>query len=846
MNPREFCREKGFNSTILLTYNFDPIFFERVVLRELWAGETGDTLVIADRNQIAQSAERWGGQLRELGRRYQLSAARTSGAFHPKLIVRVGQQGAAVWLGSGNVTAGGWGVNRELAAGWAIGPNSPDQGGWLLPLLQRVAEWGPETSQHNVIRRIFETSWVERLAGVSEPEGNKAILTSYGDLSLASQLLNRWGGRRFDQVFIYTGSSDENGAFLKWLYDNFGIARSVVVASQGSVSFLQRMIDAFPMEASVMRLGGLPPIHAKFYWLTGRDGSAAIMGSANCSAAAWLNPPARGGNVEAVAIYDQPLASDFAPILQTFQSNDLIPIELGNTRNLLTRGEAHTGPTIAEVAWRDDLGTLIVTLNQSEHRIDEVSVELANENIRMSPVGENTMRWAGESSRLTSQNRTSFVTVKVRYDETNQLATTAWINDVNELRHASQGRRLVDALLGLGRATGSSEQQELIRMLSRIGRALLNEPEAFPDPLFVQAKTNRENEQAAPTKPINPEEFIRSLNELDTPAQRALAVHSGASLSLSGVMRALFSIEAEAFDEEAEFIDETDDDKPKRRSDRKKRAGKPAIENRPDERVRERLRRHIDECINRLSERDFAEHCTASQLIQSVAYPIAVATLGMPTGWVDDSLAREWATRVFDVLFRQNETGLLQEVQARYRNKGKEADFVRIIGDGTLWLALLTALSLPAWEGENGGFEKALAIRSVAMSRELIASTEAGRMGALIANLDERRARAVMRIAQKAITLLTTLEETLEQDFDRILELQRSHNTVNSGGDLLWKPKAGWAECQNSSPWGEKLNAYLHLRADIRQISSKLFINVTRAASEEPQLSKMLDELRRL
>jgi hypothetical protein len=594
-----------------------------------------------------------------------------------------------------------------------------------------------------------------------------------------------------------------------------------------------------------MRLVGSPPIHAKFYWFTGRDGSAAIMGSANCSAAAWLNSPARGGNVEAVAIYDQPLASEFGPILQTFESDGLIPIELGTTPNLLIRGEANAGPTIAEVAWRDDLGTLIVTLNQSEHRIDEVSVELANEDIRMSPLDENKLRWAGERSRLTSQNRTCFVTVKVRYDQTNQLATTEWVNEVNELRHASQGRRLVDALLGLGRATGSSEQQELIRMLSRIGRALLNEPEAFPDPLLVQAKTNRENEQAAPTKPINPEEFIRSLNELNTPAQQALAGHGHASLSLSGVMRALFSIEAGAFDEEAEFIDETDDD-PKRRSNGKKRTRKPPIENRPGERVRERLRRHIDECMNRLSESDFAEHCTASQLIQSVAYPIAVATLGMPTGWVDDSLAREWATRVFDVLFSQNKTGLLQEVQARYRNNGKEADFVRIIGDGTLWLALLTALSLPAWEGENGGLEKALAIRSVALSRELIASTEAGRMGALIANLDERRARAVMRIAPKAIALLSTLEETLEQEFDRILELQRSHNTANSRGDLLWKPKAGWAECQNSSPWGEKLNAYLHLRADIRQISSKLFINVTRAASEEPYLSEIFDELRRL
>lgn len=218
----------------------------------------------------------------------------------------------------------------------------------------------------------------------------------------------------------------------------------------------------------------------------------------------------------------------------------------------------------------------------------------------------------------------------------------------------------------------------------------------------------------------------------------------------------------------------------------------------------------------------------------------------MPTGWVDDSLAREWATRVFDVLFRQNKTGLIQEVQTRYRNEGKEAAFIRIIGDGTLWLALLTALSLPAWEGENGGFEKALGIRSVGLSQELIASTKVGRMGAIVANLDERRVRSIMRIAPRAIDLLNSLEHSLQSNFETLLEFQRTHQTDNSGGDLLWKPEAGWAECQESSAWGEKLEAYLHRRADTRLISSKVFINITKAAYENSHIGKMLEALKKI
>ena len=200
MNPREFCREKGFNSAILLTYNFDPIFFERGAMRDLWTGDTGDILVLADRNQIAQPSERWDGQLRELGRRYQLATAITVGAFHPKMMLRIGQQGGAVWLGSGNLTAGGWGGNHELATAWAIGPNRADDGVWLLQLLQRISSWSPDNLHHNVIRRVLETPWVERLERKSLRDNGRTILTSHLDQSLASQLLARWQGRRFTEV----------------------------------------------------------------------------------------------------------------------------------------------------------------------------------------------------------------------------------------------------------------------------------------------------------------------------------------------------------------------------------------------------------------------------------------------------------------------------------------------------------------------------------------------------------------------------------------------------------------------------------------------------------------------
>jgi len=48
MNPRLFCREQVYETTIGLTYTFDPIFFERLILNDLRAGGSGEILIIAD------------------------------------------------------------------------------------------------------------------------------------------------------------------------------------------------------------------------------------------------------------------------------------------------------------------------------------------------------------------------------------------------------------------------------------------------------------------------------------------------------------------------------------------------------------------------------------------------------------------------------------------------------------------------------------------------------------------------------------------------------------------------------------------------------------------------------
>lgn len=128
------------------------------------------------------------GQVRQLGQRYQLTCANLGGAFHPKMIVRAGPSGAAVWIGSGNLTHGGWGCNLEVAAAWRVGPGGEDQGGWLRDVLSQIGPWLPADNHVSVYRWIMDATWLP--AGGSDLPQSPVLLAQRGR-SIAAQLSDR-------------------------------------------------------------------------------------------------------------------------------------------------------------------------------------------------------------------------------------------------------------------------------------------------------------------------------------------------------------------------------------------------------------------------------------------------------------------------------------------------------------------------------------------------------------------------------------------------------------------------------------------------------------------------------
>ena len=835
MNPREFCRLTGYSAALFLTYDFDPVFFERVVLRDLWAGGTGDVLVIADSSRINATVDRWTSGLIHLGRRYQLLRAAANGAFHPKVILRAGTSGAVVWIGTGNLTFGGWAGNREMSAAWRLGDSDAT---WVRSLMEQMDVWCPGTADHDVPERLRRLPSIESVVA-SPVRGAATVLVSRHGNSLSSQVARRWVERRFSEARILTGSTDRDGAFLRWLHDSFGVERSSVVVDPRNSSFDPSSLAKLPMEVRILEAGLPAPLHAKVCWLSGPDGSAAIMGSANCSWSAWVRDPAAGGNIEVVAVYDaapQELVDEISSLFDETKVFLPLPPATDATDSYAPRVRY----PVSEITLSSHDCQLRVHFSRDVPLTSTVTVEIDGTVVECHPQQSASSTWSAVVS-LEESRRTRFATLTtVSGADRAKEIQRHWVNSQEDLVHAADGRQIEDSINRLRGPSNAEEQKQIVRDLHRIGAILLSDAEKFPDPVVTggSPQENKGSESNIAVQPVDPESLIRSL--ADMPSQRGTEYSSGiVGFSLFGVMKSLFPEDFVGSARDTVIEEYPPQSNQAQQSTQRRTISVP---------VQKRLRRQMEEFCDKFSCPSFADKCSARQLIQAAAYPLAVGIIGAKGGWVSSDDALSWARLVFDTLFHRvspHETrhvGVLDIVEARFERDGKEEVFREVVGDGTLWMTLLCSLVGGVWRGERAAFERALALRSVLEAKTLLGSTSNMRIAALLPRMREG-AEDLMKLAIDYSGRLDSLEQALQASWREILKSQQEQEIAHEPEDLLWNPHgAGWAIAQERAVMksSEKMNIYLKVRAKIVSVkASGYYVNVTKAQ----ELRRMIDAL---
>lgn len=828
MNPREFCQLPNYTVTVITTFNFDPVFFESVVLKELELAGNEQILIVADRKQIEASISNWKDQVSWLGRRYRLVSADCAGAFHPKLMLRVGKAGAALWLSSGNLTFGGWGGNRELAVVREY-LFERGEGGAVRRLLERISTFAVDSLSRETIRRA-----IAMFPGGDELGDDDAIVFN-GSETLAKTVERRLAGRQFDTARILTGSTDAGAEMAQWLNRSFGVSRVTVMVDRGRCGFLADRISGLPFNFEVVECHGGSPLHAKFVWLESPSGNAAIAGSANCSAAAWLLPAARGGNVEAVVIYEAASEVDFDDVLKMFGSEDVRPVELA-----ATAAEADTCPANEErcrppvVSFDSVSGIFSAEFVGIEGTVRSAFVKVDDETYELIPEDD---VW---NSRPTAMNR-ALLFCEVTFDVDGESRTSSvWINDLARLRQSSKLRSMADRLGRFRFPQPSSDHNRMLDDLGRITTALLEGSELYTDQKITE-KEKASAEDDKQTSEIDPRDFIKTIKEIRTIARTHDADPDvRPSFGIEGILRAFF----EKTPAPPEFGD--DDEEFGLLEEGNQKAGPrpttPAKADPPSDQSRTRFVRKLDEFLRKLSGSEFADSCSIRQLQDAVAFPFLTCDFGVKNGWLDPEKAAGILKSAFDICFSKDfgkgRKGLLAFVRDRYEAQGELERFDSVMADGTLWSVFLVTLCRSNWTGQNGEFDRGLVVRRVFSNSQLLASAETGRVARLISLLETDEINALLDESVATTAKYEALEAFLSDNSARLHSLQRSIKPAFDPGDLMFL-NPNWTEAVTGARLGEKVEAYLHIRAAEKTVSTKLFLNVTKLSEHDSELQDL-------
>lgn len=757
MTPRDFLRDPGFETALLLTWSIDPVFFETVHLSHLRKGGTGRVLVLADGHQLDRHAPHLGrlvraGRVRGLGRSYALEGIRLNGHFHPKLWIRFGVEGGRVLVGSGNLTGHGWSGQWELASAWEVGPDQADSGAWLRPLLEDLRGRVQGGSSLRMLDKMLGSPWLP------ESETSVRPVLWSGAAPLGAQLRERWPERRFDRLVMLTGSTDQRGAMLEWAHQAFGVQMATVILSPSRAAFDSERLAELPLRVKLAPFdGGSRALHAKLAWFEGGDGPAAVVGSANCSASAWSQPLDALGNFELVAVFDRPNTADFSKLIQArgaAQQPEILVPQPAAEATPPPRGRPGTRVVFAE--W------------DAVRREASVQVTPASSSLRLHHDGQvidmhpRDGRWVAP---LQPQRWPSLLRVE---DSSGSLSAWHWLDDGNELFFGAHNQRWEGALSGLREQAAPSAHRKMVRDLTRLASEL-----------FVISPLARRRGQGGPgghrseeATPLDPSELEAAVAG---PGQRAAAPHLfRAGVSLTGILAAVFHLA-------------DDSERGPERSTVSSGRG-PAV--RLTKADLGRIDTAMRQLFSSMDKPRWLRECSDDQFFQALALPLALALTGIEGGWLRRTEARV-AGMVGGLVSRLAPHHAVAQTLSRRAEATPER-----FGDGKLLATARVAVALAPW---GTRLQRTLHMRIVDQSEALRSAVTLDECGALLGCVRvAEEDRSIRDRAFDDVRALSRLERWMEANWEALGARQADVDWFRPG-ELVWFGRRRWARVSAES-----------------------------------------------
>jgi hypothetical protein len=277
-----------------------------------------------------------------------LAAPRDGGAFHARVIVVAGRERALVAIGSGDLSAGGWGLNKES---WTVAAADreacpeivADVADWLRSLDDRCALAPPAANGISRAAALLEELAVE--ADIVDT-GHRLVHTS------ARPIADQLPRGEVSHLLLYAPVHDERTATAGELIARLRPARVTLAVQPGRTviqpTTLRRVIAAAGIPVEIVEDAEERYRHETLVEAVGPDGSRWVLtGSPDLSGRALLTPAEKGGSIE-VGVVSRPAASLFPETARPLSLDEVPAVRLpGSAQALQADGAVLLGATRA-------------------------------------------------------------------------------------------------------------------------------------------------------------------------------------------------------------------------------------------------------------------------------------------------------------------------------------------------------------------------------------------------------------------------------------------------------------------------------------------------------------------
>ena len=437
---------KEVTNAIILTHNIDFVFLQTVVLAAFRKCGHPSITVFADAQCAAESFAHQAPVLDGLGVRYRVVPVAMSPGFrfHPKAVLLSGEKEATLFVGSGNLTFGGWRENAEVWMRFDATVDGAAVFGEFNHYSQKILERVPlSDAVKEELTEAFDTA-TRRWLSEERPSTSPTLLGRAGSgLSLLELFHGVRGIEPIDELVVCSPYFDAQGFALHALIEQTAASRSTVLCQPSGTTLTRKAFDAAGgttklqqvsfEHVSVDGAARAAFIHAKFYGLLRGGEALVIAGSANCSRAA-LVASGSAGNAELMALRRMPVADFETSLVGELQR---IPAPAVLAEAAPDPDDLSVATNLRVLAARFESGALLIGFKPARAEIRSCEVDGVKISFSLGEPGIMSAVCSGEPRS---------VRLEGLLDGAGTCSALAWVDHERHLRASARGRSLEDSI----------------------------------------------------------------------------------------------------------------------------------------------------------------------------------------------------------------------------------------------------------------------------------------------------------------------------------------------------------------------------------------------------------------